>query len=843
MEVWKGINDGICKARGAMLLSLVSLGLLCSWCGDALASPPFIKPLREYRPFVQVEEFVPGTSKVSAEFYAFMFDPPPEKPTTSSLQYVEAADYDPTAADPYAAGVTVAFGVSLGEQAELHARLALAPNVVYHYRILTSNADGSFETADQTFQTYPPSEGSLPDGRAYEQVSPTAKNNLDALGSGEHMAMQASPSSSAPAFAFFSVEPFPVAVGTSTLYTEYLSTRSFLPAAWATQSVQAPTEPLDGEGNEASGFTEDLGKTIVAVAGPPLSPPGVTNAYVRDNVTGSYQLLAPNIGDVSQDPLLFVDATRDDSRILFETVQQLLPAAAVGVDNLYEWDEAKPEGERLSLAGVLTDAECAALSEPSGCAPPNGSGAGVGGGEFTPPSGLGYLQNTISEDGSKVFFTAHPSGRIYEREPLSEPSPATVTVSPGPATFLAASPSGRYVFYTEGAELYRFDTASETRQALSSGAEGILGSLGVSDDGSYAYFVANGVLAANQNANGEQATKGVPNLYEWHEDTSTHTSATTFVARLLPEDLDDVLAAPGNSFGEEGKTSRVNRSGTELLFMSRGSLTGYDSGHHAELFLYDAEEPLSGVNPVCVSCNPSGAVATAQAHLAQGGMRGASISGPTWTPHLTRNLSASGDRVFFETAEALVPGDTNNVSDVYEWEREGVGSCPLGGEGHCLYLISSGTAHAKSFFGDASASGEDVFFFTRQPLAGQDADVNFDVYDARVGGGISAQNPSVSHCEGEKCKPAASPTPVFGAPGSSTLTGLGSIGIGSPYKVIKCAKGKKLSHGRCIREKIKCAKGRKLSHGKCVKVKNKKNARGKKSKARKAGRPVDGGSR
>jgi hypothetical protein len=843
MEVWKGVSVGVCKVRGAMLVSAVSLGLLCFWCGDALASSPFISPLREYIPFVQVEEFVPGASSVSAEFYAFMFDLPPVKSTTSTLQYVDAADYDPTAADPYATGVTLSFGVSLGRQAELHARLALAPNVVYHYRILASNADGSFETADQTFQTYPPSEGSLPDGRAYEQVSPTAKNNLDALGSGEYMAMQASPSSSAPAFAFFSVEPFPVAVGTSILYTEYLSTRSSSPAAaWATQSVQAPTEPLVGESNEASGFTEDLAKAIVAVTGPPLSPPGVTNAYVRDNATGSYQLLAPNIGNVSQDPLLFVDATRDDSRILFETVQQLLPAAAVGVDNLYEWDEAKPEGERLSLAGVLTDGECAALSKPSGCAPPNGSGAGVGGGEFTSPSGLGYLQNTISEDGSKVFFTAHPSGRIYEREPLSKPSPATVAVSPGPATFLAAIPSGRYVFYTEGAEMYRFDTASETRQALSSGAEGILGSLGVSDDGSYAYFVANGVLAANQNTNGEQATKGAPNLYEWHEDTSTHTSVTTFVARLLPEDLTDVLAAPGNSFGEEGKTSRVNPSGTALLFMSGGSLTGYDSGHHAELFLYDAEEPLSGVNPVCVSCSPSGAVAVAQAHLAQGGMRGASVTGPIWTPHLTRNLSASGDRVFFETAEALVPGDTNNVSDVYEWEREGVGSCSSG-EGHCLYLISSGTAHAKSFFGDASASGEDAYFFTRQSLIGQDADVNFDVYDARAGGGIPAQNPSVTHCEGEGCKPPPSSTPVVGAPGSSTLTGLGSIGIGSPYKVIKCARGKKLNHGRCIREKIKCAKGRKLSHGKCVKAKNKGNVRSKKSKARKAARPGDGGSK
>jgi hypothetical protein len=41
-----------------------------------------------------------------------------------------------------------------------------------------------------------------------------------------------------------------------------------------------------------------------------------------------------------------------------------------------------------------------------------------------------------------MFLTAHPSGRIYEREPSAEPLPATVAVSVGAATFLATTPSG-----------------------------------------------------------------------------------------------------------------------------------------------------------------------------------------------------------------------------------------------------------------------------------------------------------------------------------------------------------------------------------------------------------------
>src|SRR5262249_45064483 len=151
----------------------------------------------------------------------------------------------------------------------------------------------------------------------------------------------------------------------------------------------------------------------------------------------------------------------------------------------------------------------------------------------------------------------------------------------------------------------------------------------------YAYFVATGVLSGNQNGNGEEATKGVPNLYEWHEDPTTHAAATTFIASLLPAgpegDGDDWIAFDSGKL-KEGKTSRVNPNGTAVLFMSKASLTGYENGRPGasmcsegprqvacpEFFLYSADEPLSASNPVCVSCNPSGAMASAEARLAHG---------------------------------------------------------------------------------------------------------------------------------------------------------------------------------------------------------------------------------
>ncbi len=830
MRVWRGIIIDFHRLWGGLLVVAVWTGLLGVCCGRVFANVPSIRPTRSGEtPFIQVEEFVPGVASVNAEFYTFVTDTTVNQLSAVTLQYVEASGYDPTAADPYAGGVTVALGSVSGTSTEVHSHLVLASDVLYHYRIVASNIDGSAESGDQTVQTFPASVGALPDDRSYEQVSPVAKNNVDALGNGNGMSMQASVSGSA--FAYFSFEPFPVAVGTGGLDTDYLSTRASSPPDWATQGTQAPLTP-DFNGLDAvAGFTDDLTRAIVQVYGLPLGKFGTYNAYVRNNATGVFQLLDEDVGSV---PILFVAASRDDSRILFETEQQLLPAASAGVTNLYEWDESKPEGQRVSLAGVLPDAECVV----PGCAPPNGSGAGSGGGEHQGKAGQGYLQDTISEDGSKVFFTAHPSGRIYEREPLGEPLPVTVPVSTGAAVFLASTPSGRYVFYTEGGELYRFDTFKETRQALSSGAESIPGSLGVSDDGSYAYFVADGVLAANGNANGEVATKGALNLYEWHENPTT----TTFVVRLLPTELegdesDWISANWSSNQGPEGKTSRVNPSGTALLFMSRASLTGYDSGQRKrsacsfaeeqipcqELFLYSA----TSTDLVCVSCNPRGVVASAPARLSQGEDEVA-LSGPELSSHLTRNLSTNGGRVFFETAESLVPADTNGVTDVYEWEREGVGSCPPGDD-HCLYLISSGTAHAKSLFGDASASGEDVFFFTRQPLVGQDNDLNFDVYDARVGGGIPAQSPVVTHCEGEECAPPASPAPPFTAPASSTLTGTGNLlPPPPPPPPVKCARGQKLSHGKCVR--IKCAKGRRLSRGKCVKVPSKKKVKSRRAR-------------
>jgi hypothetical protein len=190
------------------------------------------------------------------------------------------------------------------------------------------------------------------------------------------------------------------------------------------------------------------------------------------------------------------------------------------------------------------------------------------------------------------------------------------------------------------------------------------------------------------------------------------------------------------------------------------------------------------------------------------------------TPVLTRNLSADGSRVFFETSEALVSRDVNGQTDVYEWEADGTGTCTSANgtfdsaSGGCLFLISTGQSGQASHFGDASVDGSDVFFLTRQALVSQDQDENGDVYDARVGGGMPGQNPlpAVSSCAREACGAPGEAPPAFGSPASVSVLGPGNLAPLAPAKK-------------------KCAKGRKLSRGKCVKISQRRRHR-----ARKAGR-------
>ncbi len=704
------------------------------------------------------------------------------------------AQIDPNGADTtyrFEYGTSTSYGTSVpvpdGDIAASHSEqtvtvhlTGLLANTLYHFRVVAQNSVGVTTGVDQTFLYTSP--GGLPDGRVYEQVSPADKDFTDALGYLD--LVQASPSGDG--VTYYSTTPFPGVSGASTFPT-YLSTRGG--DGWLTQGLLPETDP--GSIAHVVGLTEDLSETIVGTEEPALAAgatPGVVNYYIGDNATGAYRLLAHGPGEFS-----FAGASADGSQILFEdTAEELVPGVRDehGVPYLYEWDNGL-----TTPVGVL----------PGGSAPAGGAAAGPGGplieqeqgsGNIGGAAGRFYTQDTISGDGSRVFFSDAGTGRIYVREPQAG---KTVPVSAGEAYWRAATPDGRFVFYTEGegeeSNLYRFDVESETREALTSGDADVHGTLGVSDDGGVVYFAAAG-------------SGGSGDLYEWHD------GATTLVSSGLSETNWGVVN--GDQGAGEAKSSRVTSDGMTVLFSSQSQLTGYDNAGHIELYLFDA----AGGTLTCVSCNPSGVAATSDAEIS-GGLNEIGPGG--FEPFLTRNLSADGRRVFFTTAEALVPQDTNGQLDVYEWE------------GGRLYLISTGQSTSQSDFGDASADGSDVFFFTRQALVGQDQDNNTDIYDARVGGGIAAQNPAApaAPCTGEACLAAPGAQPAFGAPSSAAaFSGVGNLTPPTSTPAGK-PKAKSLTRAQKLAKELKTCKRKPKDKRAVCKAQARKRYRGK-SKARKA---------
>ena len=73
-----------------------------------------------------------------------------------------------------------------------------------------------------------------------------------------------------------------------------------------------------------------------------------------------------------------------------------------------------------------------------------------------------------------------------------------------------------------------------------------------------------------------------------------------------------------------------------------------------------------------------------------------------------------------------MPGSLGGSEKVFEYEDG------------AAQLISGTEGGGEAVFLDASASGDDVFFATRERLAPTDTDELVDVYDARVDGGFPA---------------------------------------------------------------------------------------------------------
>ncbi len=718
-------------------------------------------------------------------------------PTTFRFEYGTTSAYGQSVPFPEGSG-----GEGLSARTVWGAVSGLVPGTTYHYRVVVTNELGTVVGSDQTFTTLTAaqvacpneefrggSSARLPDCRAYELVTAPTKNSVESRGGGVSAA-------DGDAVAFEVNDPLPGAPSGG--YHEYLATRGA--GGWSSQDLrplESYSETTCDSPIPSSIFSAEFSASVTEYghntrAGEPTGgqldrsscnaeglqvvpgePVGYQNLLVRDNVTGAYRLVnAPPRGVTPSDATL-IGASADLSHVVFSEEAPLAQGAAYGVENVYEWDEGAvrlltwlPEGR--AVQGGLPEAHAG--------------------------------NNEISVEGSHILFVS--GGALYDRidgqRTVQVDESQRGSGASGGGDFEAASADGTEIFFLDERRLTAKATAAAGAPDLyecvlpegasqcelsdltvATGGEPAdvlrVSPLG-SKDNSHVYFVAGGVLASNSreytDSGGgtvlEKAQPGQDNLYLWSGGT------TTFIASGPPEGEESL-----DGYGQ------VSPDGTWFAFGSSRSLTGYDNSHPAggppadEVFLYGA----ASNRLACASCNPTGEQPVlGGAELSIGGVE------------RSRRYVSDGGRLFFQTREALVPSDTNGQTDVYEYE-----------DGH-LYLISSGASSHPSQFGDASESGDNVFFDTTQALLPQDTQEGMEaIYDARVEGGFPAAVISPPCTTADACRVPVPPLPaVFGTPPSATFDGIGNLAPPAEAKPIVKPRAKPVVCKRgFVRKKVK----------------------------------------
>jgi hypothetical protein len=743
-------------------------------------------------------------------------------------------------------------GVSVNVQAG-----GLAASTTYEYRLVASNGEGATDSGSGVFSTSPAMVAGLPDGRAYEMLTPPNKEDAEDMfggpendegGTREEQGLGGATnydlgysSEDGDHFLLFTTAafgPFPSSGEGTYVFSRgadgWSAQASASPLLGVQSGWDAVYDPLDFS---VVGFQVDLAvghgsKPVVNLVGPAGGPYTTVQSGEESEEEAAASTSAEMVG-----------ASADLGRVVLESADhELAPAPNKekqdpGSQALYEWGAA--EGLRLvnlNPKGKLL--QCGAILGESG----------------DQPDPEGGTHGAVSAAGSEVFFTApdpyeenagsgcwnggiENSPQLYMREDgkttveisapekgVSDSSCAHREEACHPAIFVGASKDGAKVFFmtqTEltkeaqvlglhDVELYEYDTEVPEGQRLtrvSAGEEGAPGRVSgaavvnvpaVSSDGSAVYFTATD----------KRLTSTAPEgggLYRY--DTVTHT--TTYVA---PSGDYPALHEPQHAWYSSilglravaGLSVSANYyatgDGQFLIFTSSQNITGYDPAGRPELYRYHYEpESASGGSIVCVSCNPNGSSPSYGATFTRSALSVDNPGGGTPRP-----ISENGQYVFFDTQESLLPADTNGKVDVYEWHED-----PVSHEG-AISLITTGQDTSNSFFLDSSPDGRNVFFGTHAQLVPADQDNQGNLYDARIEGGFPAPS-GPGPCEGDACD---NPPP---APSDPTPALLPSVGEGSLLSVVPPPVVKKNA--------VKCAKPKKLKKGKCVKPRAKKKAK------------------
>jgi hypothetical protein len=721
--------------------------------------------LYAFKPVSQAEP--PGVSSASVDQLTdstatFRAQVDPEsQPTTYRFQYVSSTQFDASgyvnATEAPLGGESAGEGSGPTQVAE--AVVGLAPETAYHVRLVASNAAGQSIGGETTFTTYPTPIQGLPDHRAYELVTPPDTNGRVPTGGiiayNNASAFPTPLASVTGDNVVFGVEGGSLpGSGGNGFYETYVAERG--QGGWSSHFT-GPTGGEAAEGYPGSISGDHRFSTWRATGNVGTLPNG--------SVDGSNYLRYPDgrfepigIGSLGVDPSAVAKwITPDGGKIVFITGE------GFGVPRQLE-SNAPPDG-----TGAIYERSPGGLTKVVSLLPEDKTPEG--GAEA---AGAQYLGT--SRDGSVVAFKIGLSGPgsaapMYARIDGTE---TRLIASGQPTTFAGISQDGTWIFYLRGGDIFRFDTNTGNTTQIGSGGESVI--TNISRDGSHVYFVSAKQL------DGSLGALGADNLYD------ASAGAVHFVATLTDEDVVGIqpnvterpsgglglwtsdAVTPEQSFriGPANDPSRSTPSGDVYVFQSHSDLTGYDSEGHSEIYRYDSAS--HGV--VCISCNPTGASAQSNALLMSDSVEHDPFR-PVNSLSEIVNVTSDGQQVFFQSADRLVPADSDGVTDVYEWEAPGFEGCqrPAG----CLRLISSGLSSSPNYLYGMSPDGHDVFFRTTDVLLPRDPDGTASIYDARVDGGFPEGGALQPPCIADQCQSGEGATPGPAGVASEGVSGVGNL--------------------------------------------------------------------
>lgn len=389
--------------------------------------------------------------------------------------------------------------------------------------------------------------------------------------------------------------------------------------------------------------------------------------YERSGSTTSLVSTGPAGGNGAFDSF-FHKISGDGSRAIFETDEGLVAGDTDGMADVYQ----RSGGTTTLLS----------------------TGPAGGNGAF-----LAFFAGS-SEDATVVFFetdeqlvAADTDARldVYKRA-----GGTTTQVSSGApggngafdAFFRGSALDGSRAFFQTSESLSAADTdASNDVYEHSGGTSGLVSAPGngafpatfdgSSSDGSRVFFHSREQLAAGD-------TDAFSDVYERAGGTTKLVSAGT----------------PGNA-AFDAAFAAASADGTRVLFETRESLAGGDTDSSSDVY-----ERSGGTTTTLLSTGPAGGNGTFDVTFV--------------------GMSLDAQRVFLESAEALVAGDTDAFSDVYE-RYAGITT-------HISIGPTGGNSALQALFGGASDDGARVFFETTESLVSADTDAARDVYAAAVSG-------------------------------------------------------------------------------------------------------------